>query len=118
MKEKSKNDDAGIVEIALTGDMTENEADWSEKILGVEPGGECVLYFDSRFGNTSGTEPMPNCFKTSENEAVLLQFLQVPDLVAPLMGNVAMSWLAPPHFVSKGQMIAASSPVRLNGIPY
>jgi ATP-dependent protease ClpP protease subunit len=34
----------------LTGDMTDNEADWSEKLLTVEPGGECVLYFDSQGG--------------------------------------------------------------------
>ncbi|NQU25525.1 MAG: ATP-dependent Clp protease proteolytic subunit [Candidatus Nealsonbacteria bacterium] len=41
----------GPVEICLTGDLSENEADLSEKLLGVEPGGECVLYFDSVGGS-------------------------------------------------------------------
>jgi len=41
----------GPVEICLTGDLSENEADVSEKLLGVEPGGECVLYFDSLGGS-------------------------------------------------------------------
>ena len=41
----------GPVEICLTGDLSENEADLSEKLLAVEPGGECVLYFDSVGGS-------------------------------------------------------------------
>ena len=41
----------GPVEICLAGDLSENEADLSEKLLGVEPGGECVLYFDSLGGS-------------------------------------------------------------------
>ena len=41
----------GPVEICLTGDLSEHEADVSEKLLGVEPGGECVLYFDSLGGS-------------------------------------------------------------------
>jgi ATP-dependent Clp protease, protease subunit len=41
----------GPTEIPLTGDLTENEFDLSEKLLGVEPGGECILYFDSIGGS-------------------------------------------------------------------
>ncbi|HYW78325.1 MAG TPA: ATP-dependent Clp protease proteolytic subunit [Thermoguttaceae bacterium] len=41
----------GTAEIALIGDLTENEADLCEKLLAVEPGGECVLYIDSLGGS-------------------------------------------------------------------
>ncbi len=41
----------GPVEIALMGDLTESEADLCDKLLGVEPGGQCVLYFDSPGGS-------------------------------------------------------------------
>jgi ATP-dependent protease ClpP protease subunit len=49
----SKRDDEhqGPVEIALVGDLADSEGDWSEKLLGVEPGGECILYFDSLGGS-------------------------------------------------------------------
>ena len=33
------------------GDLTENQADLCEKLLSVEPGGECILYFDSLGGS-------------------------------------------------------------------
>ena len=45
-----KPDREGPVEIALTGDLTENQGDLIEKLLEVEPGGPCVLYFDSEGG--------------------------------------------------------------------
>ena len=41
----------GPAEISLVGDLTENEADVCEKLLSVEPGGECVLYIDSLGGS-------------------------------------------------------------------
>jgi ATP-dependent Clp protease, protease subunit len=41
----------GRVEIALVGDLTENEIDLTDKLLGVEPGGECMLYIDSPGGS-------------------------------------------------------------------
>jgi len=41
----------GPVEIPLVGDLTENEADLCDKLLSVEPGGECVLYIDSLGGS-------------------------------------------------------------------
>jgi ATP-dependent Clp protease protease subunit len=41
----------GPVEIPLVGDLTENEAELCEKLLGVEPGGECILYIDSPGGS-------------------------------------------------------------------
>lgn len=47
----SKQDREGPTEIALTGDLTENQADLCEKLLSVEVGQECVLYFDSVGGS-------------------------------------------------------------------
>ncbi len=41
----------GPVEIALVGDLTESEAEMTDKLLAVEPGGECTLYFDSPGGS-------------------------------------------------------------------
>jgi len=41
----------GPVEIAFVGNLTDNEADLTDKLLGVEPGGECTLYIDSPGGS-------------------------------------------------------------------
>jgi ATP-dependent Clp protease protease subunit len=43
--------DRGPVEIALVGDLTDNEADITDRLLGIDPGGECTIYFDSPGGN-------------------------------------------------------------------
>jgi ATP-dependent protease ClpP protease subunit len=44
-------DRSGPCEIALVGDLTENQADLCQKLLDVEPDGECILYFDSLGGS-------------------------------------------------------------------
>jgi ATP-dependent Clp protease, protease subunit len=41
----------GPVEIAFVGDLTDNEADLTDKLLSVDPGGECTLYIDSPGGS-------------------------------------------------------------------
>lgn len=41
----------GPVEISVVGDLTDNESDLCERLLGVAPGGECILYFDSPGGS-------------------------------------------------------------------
>jgi ATP-dependent Clp protease protease subunit len=41
----------GPLEIALVGDLTDNESDLTERLLGVAPGGECTIYFDSPGGS-------------------------------------------------------------------
>ncbi len=41
----------GPVEMAFVGDMTDCEADLTDRLLGVEPGGECTIYFDSPGGS-------------------------------------------------------------------
>ncbi|REK17814.1 MAG: hypothetical protein DWQ42_21690 [Planctomycetota bacterium] len=47
----AKNTGGEIVEIALFGDLTEHEGEIAEKLLDVEPGGECTLYIDSPGGS-------------------------------------------------------------------
>jgi ATP-dependent Clp protease protease subunit len=39
------------VEVAIVGDLTENATDLVDKLLGVEPGSQCTIYFDSPGGN-------------------------------------------------------------------
>lgn len=41
----------GPMEIALTGDLTDGEGELTDRLLGVEPGGECTIYFDSPGGS-------------------------------------------------------------------
>jgi ATP-dependent protease ClpP protease subunit len=41
----------GPLEIALCGDLGQHEHDIYDKLLGVPPGGECVLYFNSPGGS-------------------------------------------------------------------
>ena len=45
------DDERGPFNIALVGDLTDNEADLTDKLLGVPPGGECTIWFDSPGGN-------------------------------------------------------------------
>jgi ATP-dependent Clp protease protease subunit len=44
-------EDEKPVEIAFVGDLTDNESELTEKLLDVEPGGQCTLYFDSPGGS-------------------------------------------------------------------
>lgn len=39
------------IEIAIVGDLTDSEADLTDRLLSVEPGGECTIYFDSPGGS-------------------------------------------------------------------
>ncbi len=41
----------GPVELAIVGDLTDNESELTDRLLGVEPGGECTIYFDSPGGS-------------------------------------------------------------------
>ena len=43
--------DDRIPEIAITGDLTEREAELTDRLLEIEPGGQCTLYFDSPGGS-------------------------------------------------------------------
>jgi ATP-dependent Clp protease, protease subunit len=44
-------EDDGPVEIAIVGDLTDSESDLTDRLLGIEPGGECTIYFDSPGGS-------------------------------------------------------------------
>lgn len=44
-------EDETPVEIAFVGDLTDSESELTEKLLDVEPGGQCTLYFDSPGGS-------------------------------------------------------------------
>jgi ATP-dependent protease ClpP protease subunit len=44
-------DREGPIEIAIVGELTDNEGAISDKLLEVPPGGECALYFDSPGGS-------------------------------------------------------------------
>jgi ATP-dependent protease ClpP protease subunit len=41
----------GPLEIALVGDLTDNEGELTDKLLSVEPGGQCTMYIDSPGGS-------------------------------------------------------------------
>lgn len=49
--EQQHDDYEDPVEIALVGDLTDNEADLTDRLLSVPPGGECVLFIDSPGGS-------------------------------------------------------------------
>jgi ATP-dependent protease ClpP protease subunit len=50
MKDSDRSQD-GPLEIAIAGDLTDQQTDLCDKLLSVEPGGQCVLYFDSPGGS-------------------------------------------------------------------
>jgi ATP-dependent Clp protease, protease subunit len=47
----ARDDHDGLLEIAISGDLSEHEHDIYEKLLAVSPGGECTLYFNSPGGS-------------------------------------------------------------------
>jgi len=46
-----KRDREGLPEIALVGDLTEHQTELCERLLEVDPGGECIFYIDSLGGS-------------------------------------------------------------------
>jgi ATP-dependent protease ClpP protease subunit len=51
MNQNQEEQDESIPEIAITGDLTEREAELTDRLLEIEPGGQCTLYFDSPGGS-------------------------------------------------------------------
>ena len=49
MAERQEED--GPVEIAIVGDLTDSESELTDRLLSIEPGGECTIYFDSPGGS-------------------------------------------------------------------
>ena len=72
----------GPCEIAMIGDLTESEAGLCEKLLEVEPGGECLLYIDS-----PGGSPYSGLAITS---LILLRGLSVRGIVAGECSSAAL----------------------------
>ncbi len=50
-RDDSTDEEAGPLELSLVGDVSENEADICEKLLGIPPGSECTLYINSPGGS-------------------------------------------------------------------
>lgn len=48
---KQDDEGEGPLEIAICGDLSEQESDICEKLLSVSPGGQCTLYFNSPGGS-------------------------------------------------------------------
>jgi ATP-dependent protease ClpP protease subunit len=46
-----RHEDDSPVEIAIVGDLTDSEADLTDRLLSIEPGGDCTIYFDSPGGS-------------------------------------------------------------------
>jgi len=77
-----EKDREGPPEIALVGDLTDNQADLCDKLLGVEPGGECLLYFDSLGGS-------PYC-AMALTALILLRDLKATGIVAGECSSAAL----------------------------
>ena len=51
IEHRSHEDHEGPIEIALVGDLTDNEAELTDRLLNVPPNGECTLFIDSPGGS-------------------------------------------------------------------
>jgi ATP-dependent protease ClpP protease subunit len=72
----------GPLEIAIAGDLTDNQTDMCDKLLSVEPGGECVLYFDSPGGS-------PYC-GVALTSLILLRGLRATGIIAGECSSAAL----------------------------
>ena len=72
----------GPLEIALVGDLTDNEAELTDKLLGVEPGGKCTMYIDSPGGS-------PYC-AMSLMTVIMLRGLRVTGIVTGECSSAAL----------------------------
>jgi ATP-dependent Clp protease, protease subunit len=75
-------EEEGPLEIALVGDLTDNELELTEKLLSVEPGGQCTLYIDSPGGS-------PYC-AVSLMTVILLRGLRVTGIVTGECSSAAL----------------------------
>lgn len=80
MKDEKQAD--AHIEIAIVGELTDNESSITEKLLEVPPGGECTLYFNSPGGSPySGLSIM---------SLILLRELQVTAVVTGECSSAAL----------------------------
>jgi len=78
----ASEEEASPLELALVGDLTENEADIFEKILGVSAGSECVLYINSPGGSAYSAVSLMNL--------ILLRGLSVTGIVTGECSSAAL----------------------------
>ncbi len=78
----SEHDREGPLEIAIAGDLTDNQTDMCDKLLSVEPGGECILYFDSPGGS-------PYC-GVALTSLILLRGLRATGIIAGECSSAAL----------------------------
>ena len=79
---ENESEREGPLEIALAGDLTDNQSDLCDKLLTVEPGGECILYFDSLGGS-------PYC-GIALTSLILLRGLKATGIVAGECSSAAL----------------------------
>lgn len=60
---QSNNNVEGPLELALVGDLAEHDADFSDKLLGVPVGTECVLYINSPGGSAYSAISLMNLIR-------------------------------------------------------
>jgi ATP-dependent protease ClpP protease subunit len=75
-------DEEGPLEIALVGDLTDNELELTDKLLSIEPGGQCTLYIDSPGGS-------PYC-AVSLMTIILVRGLRVTGIVTGECSSAAL----------------------------
>lgn len=81
-EQMSDRDSNGWTEIALVGDLTENQSELMGQLLEVPPGGECILYFDSLGGS-------PYC-AMALTSLILLRGLRAVGIVAGECSSAAL----------------------------
>lgn len=72
----------GPAEIALVGDLTDNEAEITDKLLSIEPGGEATMFIDSPGGS-------PYC-ALSLMSLILLRGLRITGIVTGECSSAAL----------------------------
>ncbi len=76
----------GPLELALVGDLTDHEAEITDRLLSVEPGGQCTMYIDSPGGS-------PYC-ALSLMTLILVRGLRVTGIVTGECSSAALWPLA------------------------
>jgi ATP-dependent Clp protease, protease subunit len=82
MGRRPQADENELIEIAIVGDLTDSEAELTDRLLSVEPGGECTIYFDSPGGS-------PYC-AVSVMTLILLRGLRITGIVTGECSSAAL----------------------------
>jgi ATP-dependent Clp protease, protease subunit len=102
----SDRDSDGIPEISMVGDLTEHEADLCEKLLSVDPGGKCVVYFDSPGGS-------PYC-AMALTSLIMLRGLQATGVVIGECSSAAL-W---PFAACRRRLVTARSVLLFHSVKW